>query len=96
MMVWLQMKKEVRHRFVSMNNTVLIEKVMFFASWPHWPHWLLSFYFLGWIYDLTQKYDFSFYICGFLYMVGILTLLIQPYMDKEKPSSGKNIENENV
>ncbi|XP_070609441.1 monocarboxylate transporter 14 isoform X1 [Erythrolamprus reginae] len=52
--------------------------------------------FAGWIYDLTQKYDFSFYICGFLYMVGIFTLLIQPYINKERPSSGKNIENGNV
>ncbi|KAM6152330.1 monocarboxylate transporter 14 [Erethizon dorsatum] len=34
--------------------------------------------FAGWIYDITQKYDFSFYICGLLYMVGILSLLIQP------------------
>ncbi|XP_003784927.1 monocarboxylate transporter 14 [Otolemur garnettii] len=34
--------------------------------------------FAGWIYDMTQKYDFSFYICGLLYMVGILFLLIQP------------------
>ncbi|KAK2490767.1 hypothetical protein MC885_010667 [Smutsia gigantea] len=32
----------------------------------------------GWIYDITQKYDFSFYVCGLLYMVGILFLLIQP------------------
>ncbi|XP_051046285.1 monocarboxylate transporter 14 isoform X2 [Phodopus roborovskii] len=34
--------------------------------------------FAGWIFDITQKYDFSFYICGLLYMVGILFLLIQP------------------
>ncbi|XP_006141974.1 monocarboxylate transporter 14 [Tupaia chinensis] len=34
--------------------------------------------FAGWIYDITQKYDFSFYISGLLYMVGILFLLIQP------------------
>ncbi|XP_007942124.1 monocarboxylate transporter 14 [Orycteropus afer afer] len=33
--------------------------------------------FAGWIYDITQKYDFSFYVCGLLYMVGILFLLIQ-------------------
>ncbi|XP_006866856.1 PREDICTED: monocarboxylate transporter 14 [Chrysochloris asiatica] len=33
--------------------------------------------FAGWIYDSTQKYDFSFYISGLLYMVGILFLLIQ-------------------
>ncbi|XP_058521076.1 monocarboxylate transporter 14 isoform X1 [Ochotona princeps] len=34
--------------------------------------------FAGWIYDITQKYDFSFYICGLLYMVGMLFLLIEP------------------
>ncbi|KAM6178542.1 monocarboxylate transporter 14 [Rhynchocyon petersi] len=33
--------------------------------------------FAGWIYDITQKYDFSFYISGLLYMVGLLFLLIQ-------------------
>ncbi|XP_075386301.1 monocarboxylate transporter 14 [Tenrec ecaudatus] len=33
--------------------------------------------FAGWIYDITQKYDFSFYISGLLYMVGILFLLVQ-------------------
>ncbi|XP_006890392.1 PREDICTED: monocarboxylate transporter 14 [Elephantulus edwardii] len=33
--------------------------------------------FAGWIYDITQKYDFSFYICGLLYTVGLLFLLIQ-------------------
>ncbi|XP_062987559.1 monocarboxylate transporter 14 [Elgaria multicarinata webbii] len=52
--------------------------------------------FAGWIYDLTQKYDFSFYICGLLYMVGILTLLIQPLFDKKKPSGEKNTENGKV
>ncbi|ELK17132.1 Monocarboxylate transporter 14 [Pteropus alecto] len=34
--------------------------------------------FAGWIYDITQKYDYSFYICGLLYLVGIFFLLIQP------------------
>ncbi|XP_060130506.1 monocarboxylate transporter 14 isoform X3 [Zootoca vivipara] len=48
--------------------------------------------FAGWIYDLTQKYDFSFYICGLLYMVGILTLLIQPCIGKIKPPPAKNTE----
>ncbi|XP_061492858.1 monocarboxylate transporter 14 [Rhineura floridana] len=52
--------------------------------------------FAGWIYDLTQKYDFSFYICGLLYMVGILTLLIQPCMGKIKPSPAKNTEDGKV
>ncbi|XP_013799842.2 monocarboxylate transporter 14 [Apteryx mantelli] len=41
--------------------------------------------FAGWIYDITQKYDFSFYICGLLYMVGIIFLLIQPCIQKKQP-----------
>ncbi|XP_054840170.1 monocarboxylate transporter 14 isoform X2 [Eublepharis macularius] len=52
--------------------------------------------FAGWIYDLTQKYDFSFYICGLLYMVGILSLLIQPYIGKKKTLAEKGIENGKV
>ncbi|XP_044288931.1 monocarboxylate transporter 14 isoform X1 [Varanus komodoensis] len=52
--------------------------------------------FAGWIYDLTQKYDFSFYICGLLYMVGILTLLIQPCVGKKKSAPEKNTENGKV
>ncbi|KAJ7324838.1 hypothetical protein JRQ81_017858 [Phrynocephalus forsythii] len=52
--------------------------------------------FAGWIYDLTHKYDFSFYICGLLYMVGILTLLIQPCIRKKKTSPEKNRQNGNV
>ncbi|XP_040609100.1 monocarboxylate transporter 14 [Mesocricetus auratus] len=45
--------------------------------------------FAGWIFDITQKYDFSFYICGLLYMVGILFLLIQPCIRKIKQSRRK-------
>ncbi|XP_009999940.1 PREDICTED: monocarboxylate transporter 14 isoform X2 [Chaetura pelagica] len=41
--------------------------------------------FAGWIYDITQKYDFSFYISGLLYMVGIIFLLIQPCIQKKQP-----------
>ncbi|XP_035400838.1 monocarboxylate transporter 14 isoform X2 [Cygnus atratus] len=41
--------------------------------------------FAGWIYDITHKYDFSFYICGLLYLVGILFLFIQPYIGKKQP-----------
>uniref|UniRef100_A0ABM5G385 Monocarboxylate transporter 14 isoform X1 n=2 Tax=Pogona vitticeps TaxID=103695 RepID=A0ABM5G385_9SAUR len=52
--------------------------------------------FAGWIYDLTQKYDFSFYICGLLYMIGILTLLIQPCIGKKKTPPEKSIENGNI
>ncbi|NWR63313.1 MOT14 protein, partial [Bucorvus abyssinicus] len=39
----------------------------------------------GWIYDITHKYDFSFYISGLLYMVGIIFLLIQPCIQKKLP-----------
>ncbi|XP_075363384.1 monocarboxylate transporter 14 isoform X4 [Mycteria americana] len=38
-----------------------------------------------WIYDITHKYDFSFYISGLLYMVGIIFLLIQPCIQKKQP-----------
>ncbi|KAM9541923.1 monocarboxylate transporter 14 isoform 2-T3 [Guaruba guarouba] len=41
--------------------------------------------FAGWIYDITQKYDYSFYISGSLYMVGIVFLLIQPCIQKKQP-----------
>ncbi|XP_071608206.1 monocarboxylate transporter 14 isoform X1 [Heliangelus exortis] len=41
--------------------------------------------FAGWIYDITNKYDFSFYISGFLYMLGTVFLLIQPYIQKKQP-----------
>ncbi|KFZ60505.1 Monocarboxylate transporter 14, partial [Podiceps cristatus] len=41
--------------------------------------------FAGWIYDITHKYDFSFYISGLLYMVGIIFLLIQPCIQKKQP-----------
>ncbi|XP_064021275.1 monocarboxylate transporter 14 isoform X2 [Pogoniulus pusillus] len=51
--------------------------------------------FAGWIYDITQKYDFSFYISGLLYMVGIIFLLIQPCIQKketrEKPAEGAEV-----
>ncbi|NXX92761.1 MOT14 protein, partial [Centropus bengalensis] len=40
--------------------------------------------FAGWVYDITQKYDFSFYISGLLYMVGIVFLLIQPCIQKRR------------
>ncbi|XP_048810929.1 monocarboxylate transporter 14 isoform X2 [Lagopus muta] len=51
--------------------------------------------FAGWIYDITHKYDFSFYICGSLYMVGILFLFIQPYIGK-KQSQEKSTEEAQV
>ncbi|XP_053315917.1 monocarboxylate transporter 14 isoform X2 [Spea bombifrons] len=43
--------------------------------------------FAGWIYDLTQKYDYSFYVCGLLYMLGIVCLLLEPCL-----RSNKNLE----
>ncbi|XP_019359136.1 PREDICTED: monocarboxylate transporter 14 [Gavialis gangeticus] len=51
--------------------------------------------FAGWIYDITQKYDFSFYICGMLYLVGIIFLLIQPCIQKKEPRE-KHTENAQV
>ncbi|XP_066858297.1 monocarboxylate transporter 14 isoform X5 [Anser cygnoides] len=51
--------------------------------------------FAGWIYDITHKYDFSFYICGLLYLVGILFLFIQPYIGKKQPRE-KSTEEEQV
>lgn len=44
--------------------------------------------FAGWIYDVTQKYDVSFYICGFLYMIGIMFLVLKPWL-KPKKKLGK-------
>lgn len=55
---------------------------------------ILSFL-AGWIYDITQKYDFSFYICGMLYLVGIIFLLIQPCIQKKEPRE-KHTENAQV
>ncbi|XP_012882922.1 PREDICTED: monocarboxylate transporter 14 [Dipodomys ordii] len=52
--------------------------------------------FAGWIYDITQKYDFSFYICGLLYMIGILFLLIQPCIRIIEQSRRKHIDNAHV
>ncbi|MXQ79348.1 hypothetical protein E5288_WYG000353 [Bos mutus] len=52
--------------------------------------------FAGWIYDITQKYDFSFYISGLLYMVGILFLLIQPCIQIIEQSRKKYMDGANV
>ncbi|XP_048200548.1 monocarboxylate transporter 14 isoform X2 [Perognathus longimembris pacificus] len=52
--------------------------------------------FAGWIYDITQKYDFSFYICGLLYMVGILFLLFQPCVRIIEQSRRKHIDDAHV
>ncbi|KAM4771478.1 monocarboxylate transporter 14 [Rhinophrynus dorsalis] len=45
--------------------------------------------FAGWIYDVTQKYDYSFYVCGLLYMVGIVCLLLEPCLKSDKEKSEK-------
>ncbi|XP_042115655.1 monocarboxylate transporter 14 isoform X2 [Peromyscus maniculatus bairdii] len=52
--------------------------------------------FAGWIFDITQKYDFSFYICGLLYMVGILFLLIQPCIQMLEQSRRKYTDGAHV
>ncbi|XP_008842691.1 monocarboxylate transporter 14 isoform X2 [Nannospalax galili] len=52
--------------------------------------------FAGWIFDITQKYDFSFYVCGLLYMVGILFLLIQPCIQMIEQSRRKCIDGAHV
>ncbi|EDL75542.1 solute carrier family 16 (monocarboxylic acid transporters), member 14 (predicted), isoform CRA_b [Rattus norvegicus] len=52
--------------------------------------------FAGWIFDITQKYDFSFYICGLLYMVGILFLLIQPCIQMTEQSGRKCMDSAHV
>ncbi|XP_049470722.1 monocarboxylate transporter 14 isoform X2 [Panthera uncia] len=52
--------------------------------------------FAGWIYDITEKYDFSFYICGLLYMVGILFLLIQPCIQIIEQSRKKYMDGTRV
>ncbi|XP_026641859.1 monocarboxylate transporter 14 isoform X2 [Microtus ochrogaster] len=52
--------------------------------------------FAGWIFDITQKYDFSFYICGLLYMVGILFLLIQPCVQMVEQSRRKYTDGAHV
>ncbi|XP_028650492.1 monocarboxylate transporter 14-like [Erpetoichthys calabaricus] len=37
----------------------------------------------GWIFDVSNKYDYSFYLCGLLYLVGIGCLLIKPCLQKQ-------------
>lgn len=56
----------------------------------------ILFCFAGWIYDITQKYDFSFYVCGLLYMVGILFLLIQPCIHIIEQSRKKYMDGANA
>uniref|UniRef100_H3AT46 Solute carrier family 16 member 14 n=1 Tax=Latimeria chalumnae TaxID=7897 RepID=H3AT46_LATCH len=42
--------------------------------------------FAGWIYDVTHHYDFSFYFCGLLYMIGIICLLLKPCLQAKRVS----------
>ncbi|XP_077147314.1 monocarboxylate transporter 14 isoform X2 [Ranitomeya variabilis] len=52
--------------------------------------------FAGWIFDITQKYDYSFYVCGLLYMLGIICLLLEPCLQPKKKMSEKPVENHEV
>ncbi|XP_069583963.1 monocarboxylate transporter 14 [Ranitomeya imitator] len=52
--------------------------------------------FAGWIFDITQKYDYSFYVCGLLYMLGIICLLLEPCLQPNKKMSEKPVENHEV
>ncbi|KAM3931735.1 monocarboxylate transporter 14 [Leptodactylus fuscus] len=52
--------------------------------------------FAGWIFDITQKYDYSFYVCGLLYMLGIICLLLEPCLQPKEKSHEKPVENQEV
>ncbi|XP_064418413.1 monocarboxylate transporter 14 isoform X2 [Latimeria chalumnae] len=49
--------------------------------------------FAGWIYDVTHHYDFSFYFCGLLYMIGIICLLLKPCLQAKR---GKECPEANI
>ncbi|XP_056419089.1 monocarboxylate transporter 14 isoform X2 [Hyla sarda] len=49
--------------------------------------------FAGWIFDITQKYDYSFYVCGLLYMLGIICLLLEPCLQPKEQKHEKPVEN---
>ncbi|XP_075057735.1 monocarboxylate transporter 14 [Mixophyes fleayi] len=49
--------------------------------------------FAGWIFDVTQKYDYSFYVCGLLYMVGIICLLLEPCLQPKEKTQEKPTDN---
>ncbi|KAM5164870.1 monocarboxylate transporter 14 [Mantella aurantiaca] len=48
--------------------------------------------FAGWIYDITQKYDYSFYVCGLLYMVGMICLLMEPCLQPKENKTKKTTD----
>lgn len=52
--------------------------------------------FAGWIFDITKKYDYSFYVCGLLYMLGIICLLLEPCLQPKEENHKKPIENHEV
>ncbi|XP_044148359.1 monocarboxylate transporter 14 isoform X1 [Bufo gargarizans] len=52
--------------------------------------------FAGWIFDITQKYDYSFYVCGLLYMLGIICLLLEPCLQPKEKNREKPVENREV
>ncbi|XP_041060585.1 monocarboxylate transporter 14-like [Carcharodon carcharias] len=49
--------------------------------------------FAGWIFDLTNKYDFSFYVCGLLYMFGVSCLLMKHFVQIKESTEKKNYAN---
>lgn len=46
--------------------------------------------FAGWIYDVTGKYDYSFYFCGLIYVIGIGFLLLKPCLQKQNDTENKS------
>ncbi|KAG8567641.1 hypothetical protein GDO81_013725 [Engystomops pustulosus] len=52
--------------------------------------------FAGWIFDITHKYDYSFYVCGLLYMLGIICLLLEPCLQPKEKNREKPVENREV
>ncbi|KAM9316440.1 monocarboxylate transporter 14 [Gastrophryne carolinensis] len=46
--------------------------------------------FAGWIYDITRKYDYSFYVCGLLYMMGMVCLLLEPCLQSKEKKTQNN------
>ncbi|MBN3296708.1 MOT14 protein, partial [Amia calva] len=44
----------------------------------------------GWMYDVFENYDYSFYLCGVLYIAGIGCLLLKPCLQDQNHSEKKN------
>ncbi|XP_078060180.1 monocarboxylate transporter 14-like [Mustelus asterias] len=47
--------------------------------------------FAGWLFDLTNKYDFSFYVCGLLYMFGVACLLTKHCVQIKESTKKTNV-----